>query len=216
MFPPRWFLPYDALFQLITALVALAVAIYALRGYQWIKERTLYALFMAFTLLSAALFINSITLAYTYFVGISYASKTQEMSGADVGFWIYYVISIVALLILVYAYASRLREASVAMAGMMLVGKKAVGGSLLGVAPYMEMVLVALLVVIMIAQVVHLSVKRSWYSLGVSASFFLVLSSHILIMFSPVEDIVHVAGRTLELVGFLTLLAVLCYMRRGR
>lgn len=216
MFPPRWFLPYDALFQLITGLVALAVAIYALRGYQWVKEKTLYALFMAFTLLSAALLINSITLSYTYFVGISYARKTQEMSGADVGFWIYYIISIVALLILVYAYASRLRETSVVLAGMALMGQKVVGGSLIGVAPYMEMVVVALLVVIIIAQVVHLSVKRSWYSLGVSASFFLILSSHILILFSPVEDIVHVAGRTLELVGFLTLLAVLCYLRRER
>lgn len=216
MFPPRWFLPYDALFQLITALVALAIAIYALRGYQWVRERTLYALFLAFSLLSAALFINSITLSYTYFVGISYARKTQEISGADVGLWIYYIISIVALLILVYAYASRLREASLAIAGMAILGKKAVGGSLIEVAPYMEMILVALLVLIMIAQVVHLSVKRSWYSMGVTASFFLILASHILIMFSPVENIVHVAARTLELVGFLTLLAVLCYLRRER
>jgi hypothetical protein len=216
MFPPRWFLPYDAIFQLITALVALAVAVYALRGYQWIKEKTLYALFMAFTLLSAALFINSITLSYTYIVGISYAHGAQEISGADAGFWIYYIISILAFLILVYAYASRLREASVMLAAMALMGQRVVGGSLIGVAPYMEMILVALLVIIVIAQVVHLAVKQSWYALGVTGSFTLVLASHTLIMFSPNEDIVHVAGRIFELVGFLTLLVVLYFLRRGK
>jgi hypothetical protein len=216
MFPPRWFLPYDAISQMITALVALAVAVYALRGYQWVKEKTLYALFLAFTLLSAALFINSITLSYTFIVGIGYAHGVHDVSGADIGFWSYYIISILAMLILVYAYASRLREASVALAAMALMGQRVVGGSLLGVAPYMEMALVALLIIILLAQVVHLSVRRSRYSIGVSFSFALVLSSHILIMFSPTEDIAHVAGRLLELIGFLTLLAVLYFLRRTR
>jgi len=216
MFPPRWFLPYDALFQMITALVALAVAAYALRGYQWVKEKTLYALFLAFTLLSAALFVNGITLAYTFVVGVGFAHGAHEISNADVGFWIYYMISILALLILVYAYASRLREASVVLAAMALLGQRVVGGSLLGVAPYMEMILVALLIIILVAQVVHLAVRSSRYSLGVTASFALVLTSHVLIMFSPNEDIVHVAGRVFEVVGFLTLLSVLYFLRRAK
>ncbi|MDW5564316.1 MAG: hypothetical protein SA339_13960 [Methanomassiliicoccus sp.] len=216
MFPPRWFLPYDAAFQMITALVALAVAVYALRGYQWIREKTLYALFLAFTLLSVALFVNSITLFYTFLVGISFAHHAQNVSGADVGFWIYYIISILALLILVYAYASRLREASVAIAGLIVLGQMEVGGSLIGFAPYMEMVLVALLVIVVTAQAIHLAVKRSWYSLGVTSSFFLILLSHVLLMLSPMEDIVHVAGRTFELIGFLSLLVVLYLLRRGK
>ncbi|MBI0582340.1 MAG: hypothetical protein JET69_04920 [Methanomassiliicoccales archaeon] len=216
MFPPRWFLPYDAAFQLITALVALAVAVYALRGYQWVKEKTLYALFLAFTLLSAALLINSITLSYTYIVGIPYAHFPQNVSGADIGFWIYYIISIMAFIILVYAYASRLREASIAIASMLIMGQKVVGGSLLGVSPYMEMVLVALLVIIVLAQVVHLAVKRNWHSVTVTASFSLVLISHILILFSPTENLIHVIGRIFELAGFLSLLVVLYGLRRGK
>lgn len=216
MFPPRWFLPYDAAFQLITGLVALAVAVYALRGYRWVKERTLYALFLSFTLLSAALLINSITLSYTFIVGVPFAHSAQGPSGADIGFWIYYLISILALLILVYAYAYRLKEASIALAGMMLMGQRVVGGSLLGYSPYMEMILVALLLIIVLAQIVHLSVRRTWHSVSVTASFTLVLISHILIMFSPAEDFNHVIGRMFELAGFLTLLVVLYSLRRGK
>ena len=45
MFPPRWFLPYDALFQLITAFVALAVAMYALKAvsYTHLTLPTIYS-----------------------------------------------------------------------------------------------------------------------------------------------------------------------------
>ena len=156
MFPPRWFLPYDAAFQLITGLVALAVAVYALQGYRWVKERTLYALFLAFTLLSVALLVNSITLSYTYLVDMSFAHHAQGMCGVDIGFWVYYLISALAFLILVYAYASRLQDASIALASMLILGQRAVGGSIVGFAPYMELVLVALLVIIVLAQVFHL------------------------------------------------------------
>ena len=48
MFPPHWFLPYDAIFQLMTAVVALAVALYAYGAMDGFSERTLYALFLAF------------------------------------------------------------------------------------------------------------------------------------------------------------------------
>jgi len=216
MFPPRWFLPYDAAFQLITGLVALAVAVYALQGYRWVKERTLYALFLAFTLLSVALLVNSITLSYTYLVDMSFAHHAQGMCGVDIGFWVYYLISALAFLILVYAYASRLQDASIALASMLILGQRAVGGSIVGFAPYMELVLVALLVIIVLAQVFHLMAKRSWYSIGVTASFSLVLASHVLILFSPGEDTIHVVGRVFELAGFLTLLGVLYLLRRGR
>ena len=156
------------------------------------------------------------TLTYTYLVGFSYARHAHDASGADVGFWIYYIISIIALIILVYAYASRLRDASLVLAAMGLAAQRMVGGSLLGAAPYMEMVVIALLVIIVIAQAAHLTVKRGLYSIAVTWSFLLMLLSHILILLSPVEDVVHVVGRVLELFGFLSLLGVLYLLRRGR
>lgn len=213
MFPPRWFLPYDAIFQLITALVALAVAAYALRGNQWLKERTLNALFMAFLLLAVGLLINGMTLSYTYLQGTSFARGAEPMAMADLGFWMYYVMSILAYSILVFAYAERLREISLAVFAVGM-GERA-GGSLIHAGPYMELILVILLVVIVTAQVAHLIVRRSWYPLMVTLGFICVLLSHILIMVSSIEDLTYVLGRVLELTGFLTLLGVLYGLRRS-
>ncbi len=222
MFPPRWFLPYDALFQLITAFVALAVAMYALRGHQWVRERTLYALFLAFLLLSMGLFINSITLTYTYLSGISFSAASDPFSVADIGFWAYYVMSMFAYSLLLFAYTFRLRESSAVLVGGMLLlaagnggpGGGAAGSSLMIAGPVVELYLVILLIIIVISQLAHLMVRRSRYSIMVTFSFLLILISHLLIMFSSLEDVTYVIGRLLELAGFLSLLGMLYGIRR--
>jgi len=172
-FPPHWFLPYDAIFQLITAFVALAVAVYALKGHQWVKERTLYNIFLAFLLLSIGLFINGITLAYTYAMDISFTTSSDQLSIADIGFWSYYVMSMLAYSLLIFTYASKLRESKIALAGGVgaggsggaggggLPGGGGAGSSLISAGPVMELILVILLLIIVIAQIAHLAVKRS-------------------------------------------------------
>ncbi len=214
MFPPRWFLPYDAIFQLITAVVALAVAMYALRGHQWVRERTLFALFLAFLLLSLGLFINGVTLSYAWLTGISFSHSGSSSAIADFGFWAYYVMSLIAFSILVLAYTHRLRESSLALAAGGMMGRG--GAGLVVIGPLLELFLVILLFVIIVAQLAHNIVKHSRYSALVTFSFVLLLLSHLLIMFSSLEDIIYVIGRLLELSGFLALLAVLVGLRRAR
>jgi hypothetical protein len=227
MFPPHWFLPYDAIFQLITAFIALAVAMYALRGHRWVQERTLYALFLAFLMLSVGMFVNGLTLTYTYIFDISFKTSSSALSIADIGFWAYYIVSMIAYSLLIFAYTSRLRESSIVLAGGLFgAGSNGSGGggtggggtggsSLLTLGPFMEMILVILLIIVVIAQLAHLVVKRNRYSIMVTLSFLLLLMSHILIMFSSLEDIVYVAGRFLELFGFVALFAVLYGLRRS-
>jgi hypothetical protein len=226
MFPPRWFLPYDAIFQLITAFVALAVALYALKGHQWIRERTLYFLFLAFLLLSVGLFVNGMTLTYAQLMGISFTAPSDPLSIVDLGFWTYYAIQILAYSLLVFAYAMRLRVSALAM-GIILGaggggpgpggggGAGGAGSTLISAGPFAELSLVILLLIIVVAQLAHMVVKRSTSSIMVTFSFLLLLMSHLLIMFSSLEDIVYVIGRSLELVGFLSLLGVLLNLRRG-
>lgn len=212
MFPPRWFLPYDAIFQLITAVVALAVAMYALKGHQWVRERTLFALFLAFLLLSLGLFINGITLSYASLTGISFSHSGSSSAIADFGFWAYYVLSLIAFSILVLAYANGLRESSMALAAGGMMGRGGAGLVLAG--PLLELFLVILLFVIIVAQLAHNIVRHNRYSALVTFSFVLLLLSHLLIMFSSLEDVIYVVGRLLELSGFLALLAVLVGLRR--
>lgn len=220
MFPPRWFLPYDAIFVLIAAFVALAVALYALHGYRWVRERTLYALFLAFLLLSIGLFINGITLSYSYATGVTFSKFGSSSLVADVGFWTYYLMSMVAYSLLVFAYAKRLRESTTALAAGSGMGKGlgsgGVGTSLVAAGPVMELVLVILLLVILIAQMANLTVKRNRYSTLVTVSFALLLTSHILFMFSAMGDAAYVAGRVVELAGFISMLSVLLGLRGAK
>ena len=215
MFPPRWFLPYDAAFQLITALVALAVALYALRGYRWVRERTLYALFLAFLLLSVGLFVNGITLSYASFTGVTFSKMGSSSMVADIGFWAYYIMSILAYSLLLFAYVDRLRESSIALAAGGMMGKGGAGESLVAAGPILELALVILLFIVLIVQLAHLTVRRNRYSVLVTASFTLLLLSHLLMMFSSLEDLIYVAGRMLELGGFISLLLVLVGLRRA-
>jgi hypothetical protein len=215
MFPPRWFLPYDAVFQIVLAMVALAVAAYALRGHQMIKERTLFALFLSFLLMSIALFVNAATLSTTYVTATTFARTAQPASAADMGFWIYYLLSIMALTILIYAYADRLRGTTAAAAGALFLGTAA-GGSLLEAGPVLEMAIVILLALVVMAQVLHYLSKRNKFSLMVAVSFSLILLGHLLIMVSSYEDSLYVLARFFELAGFISILVVLYLLMRGK
>ncbi len=73
MIPPRWFLPYDVMIQLITAFVALAVGLFAYRGFALIRDRTFKALSIAFVLLSMGFFIKGLALAMAWAYGVGYA-----------------------------------------------------------------------------------------------------------------------------------------------
>jgi len=219
MFPPNWFLPFDAAFQVLTAFIALAVSLYSLHGHRWIGERTLYALFLAFLMLSIGLFINGITLTYSTLAGVTFSGNGSSSVIADIGFWAYYIMSILAYSLLVYAYADRLRGPSAVVAaagaGMGRGWGGGIGQTLVAAGPIMELVLVILLLVVVIAQLAHLTVKRNRFSVTVTLSFVLLLISHILIMFSSLEDTIYVAGRLFELGGFITLLIMLAGLRRA-
>ena len=79
----------------------------------------------------------------------------------------------------------------------------------------MELVLVILLFIIIVAQLAHNDRQAQQYSILVTFSFALLPMSHLLIMFSSMEDMIYVVGRMLELSGFLALLAVLVGLRRA-
>jgi|GEM_PF-3117973 len=209
MFPPRWFIPLDVLFQLFTAVVALGIGLHALRGYLWIKERILYALFLAFMLLSAGLFVNGLTLAYAMSAGLNLGRKVALP--VEVGYWAYYLLGILALSILAYAYLHRLRERNLALAAG---GAAAATSSIVTYGPALELALSALLFIILAAQLAHLQVRRTRTAVLVALGFFLLLASHVLALVSQIGDLVYVASRVVQLGGFLTLLLALYHPRR--
>ncbi len=206
MFPPPWFLPLDIIFQLVTAIVCLIVAAFAFRGYQWIGERSLMFLYAAFSLLAAAFFLNGITMGYALFARLTFARAAAPFVFVDLGFWLYFILQALAYILLAYAYHRRLKDMPSSLA--------LIGGSLLFAAPLFETLIVLSLFIIVAAQVAHYMTSKSRNSWIVTRSFLLILISQILILFGAFFQIGYVSGKIIQLVGFLSLLALL-YRLRG-
>lgn len=206
MLPPRWFLPYDTIIQILTAVIALAVGLYAYRGYKWTQDRTLRGLILAFLLLALGFFVKGLALGYAWGYGVNYAENGTLVGVLDIGFWAYYILSIAAYAILVYAYSKKLTAQSVAMA--------TAGLTLLLISPFFELISVILLLIILIAQLMHLMVKRTFNAEVVTMSFGLLLLSHVFLMFSRASDLLFMIGAIIQLTAFVSLLLVL-YRLRG-
>jgi hypothetical protein len=205
MFPPRWFVPYDILIQLVMVLISAGIAVYAFKGFQWIKERSLYFLSMAFSLLAIGFFANGVTLSYALWVAVPEPHGPMSMPWIDLGFWLYYLFSIAAFSILVYAYARNAKGAPVALA--------AFGVVLSAAAPVLQSIIIVLLLLVVIAQVAHLLHHRTKFSALVMISFSFIFLSNVMIFTSGWESDQYVIGKVVQLGAFLTLLFMMLLMR---
>lgn len=206
MFSPRWFMPYDVLIMLVMTAVSMGIAIYALRGFRWVKERSLYYLYLAFILLAIGFFANGLTLGYDFLQRTGDPHSFQPMMFIDLGYAVYFSCSIVAYGILAYAYFRNVRDASIAAAifGVLLTSSL----------PAIECIIIILLFALVLAQIIHLSIHRSRYSMVVCSSFALILVSHVLVLMSDMDhQDYYVFGKLLQLGAFVMLLALLLKMR---
>jgi len=205
MYPPRWFLPVDVVISLVITVVSMGIAIYSLHGFRWVKERSLHFLYLAFTLLAIGFFANGLTFGYAYLAKVNFARASTALAVADLGLWIFYLLSIAAYFILVYAYWRNVREISIATAAV---------SALVLWGPILDAVLVILIFVIVFAQATHFSMRRSKNAVIVTGSFALILLSQILLLMGNIDANLYVGGKVLELFAFLALLYPLIKMRR--
>jgi hypothetical protein len=209
MLTPHWFLPYDSILQFITTLLALAVSMFAYRGYRWIQDRTFKALYISFALLATGFFIKGLVLAFTFAYGVNYAEHGTLVDVLALGFWIYYILTIIAFGTLVYVYSGRLSKNSMALAAV-------TGTTLLLVNPFFELVIVVLLLIIIMAQLAHIAVRRSVNAEVVTFGFTALLIGHILFMLGAANDLLYVFGTIFQLIAFASLILVLHRLREPK
>jgi len=106
--PPHWFMPLDATIQLLTGIVALAVALYAYRGYRWVQEGSLLRIFVAFLLLALAFIISGVVMSFAQVQHMSFEEAAGFGDLTQAGFALYYALSIAAYGVLIYTYWRRL------------------------------------------------------------------------------------------------------------
>lgn len=199
-------MPLDATIQMFTGIVALAVALYARRGYQWVQESSLYRIFVAFSLLAAAFIISGAVMAFAEIQHITFDQAAGSGALTQAGFALYYGLSIAAYAILIYTYWKQLGLFAAAPMGPLVLFNS----------PPLELVLILLLGIIVCAQLLH-EKGKGWRSrVVIMVSFILVLVSHVLILLESGsnEYDLYLLARGLQMVGF-GLMVVFLY-RLGR
>ena len=199
-------MPLDATIQMFTGIVALAVALYARRGYQWVQESSLYRIFVAFLLLAVAFIISGAAMALAEVQHITFDQGVGSGALTQGGFALYYALSIAAYAILIYTYWKQIGLLAAAPMGPLILFNS----------PPLELVLILFLGVIVCAQVLHQGGK-GWKGRGaVMVSFVLVLVSHILILLESGSNAydLYLLARGLQMAGF-GLMVVFLY-RLGR
>jgi hypothetical protein len=204
--PPNWFMPLDATIQLFTGIVALAVALYALRGHRWIQENSLYQIFVAFLFLAIAFIISGVVMSFAAIQHMTFDQAVGLGVLTQGGFAVYYCLSIAAYIVLLYTYWRRLGWFAAAPIGPLVLFNS----------PPLELIVILLLGLIILAQVTP-EKGRSWRSHStVTLSFILVLVAHILILYESGSNdyTLYLLARGLQTLGF-SLMVVFLY-RLGR
>jgi hypothetical protein len=204
--PPRWFLPLDASIQMFTGVIALAVALYARRGYQWVQESSLYRIFVAFLLLGMAFFISGLVMSFAQIQQIAFDQAVGSGALTQAGFALYYGFSIAAYGVLLHTYWRQLG----------LLAAAPIVPLVLFNSPPLELVVIVLLGLIVSAQVLRERGKGCGRGGVVTFSFVLVLISHTLIFFESGSNdyTLYLLARGLQMLGF-SLMVVFLY-RLGR
>jgi len=204
--PPHWFMPLDATIQMFTGIVALAVALYARSGYQWVQENSLYRIFVAFLLLAIAFIVSGVVMSFAQIQQMTFDQAVGSGALTQAGFALYYGLSIAAYGVLVYTYWRQLGLLAAAPMGPLVLFNS----------PPLELVIVLLLGFIIFAQILH-EKGQDWKGRGVvTISFILVLISHILILFESGSNdyLLYLMARGLQMIGF-ALMVIFLY-RLGR
>lgn len=199
-------MPLDATIQMFTGIVALAVALYARRGYQWVQERSLYRIFVAFLLLALAFIASGVVMSFAQIQQMTFDQAVGSGALMQAGFALYYGLSIAAYGVLVYTYWRQLG----------LFAAAPIGPLVLFNSPPLELMIILLLGFIISAQILH-EKGQGWRNRGVvTISFVLVLTSHILILFESGSNdfMLYLLARGLQMFGF-ALMVVFLY-RLGR
>lgn len=204
--PPLWFTPLDITMQLITGVIALAVALYAYRGYSWIRSQTLFCIFLAFFLLTLAFLISGLTMSFAYIEQMTYDQTVGPGLLMQMGFSFYYGLSIVAFGLLLYTYIRQ--PMGLAMAAM--------GPIVIFSSPSLEMILFILVGLIIIALIFREERPFGGNSGLVMVSFVLLLLSHMFILFTFGYQPMYFVAKAFQICGFAIMGFVLYRLGRAK
>ena len=218
MVGPLWFVGFDSLMEFVAFIIALAIAYQAFKGYRVGKQRTLLYLHFSFALLSAGLLIDSLA----GFLGLLSRALGGTLVLTVVGYSIYFMAQVLAYGILIFAYVSQARTLSATSRSLCVAAALGFGtlqavpipaikllGRLVEYHPVAEIILLFLVFYITLQTGLNYSATKDRNAFLVFLGFLLLALSHLLFILMPFGALLFVIGHVLQLLGFVSLLAML-------
>lgn len=201
----RWFIGFDSVMELVSCLIAFAVAYQAFKGYRLTKDRTFLYLQFSFILLAAGLLVDG--LAGLFLLRGALVSRLAPLT--ELGYTILFLSQVVAYVTLIYAYLLKTRLLALETLSFVAI-------PLLGYNITSELILVFLLFFISAQTAINFSVRRNPASLLVMLAFGMLTLSHLFFMLTPFDPRLFVFAHVAQLSGFVLLLAMLLQVNRSK
>lgn len=201
----RWFIGFDSVMELVSFLIAFAVAYQAFKGYRLTKDRTFLYLQFSFILLAAGLLADG--LAGLLLLRGALTSRLAPLT--ELGYTILFLSQVVAYVTLIYAYLQKTR--SLALESLALVTIPLLGYNITS-----ELILVFLLFFISAQTAINFSVRKNSASFLVMLAFGMLTLSHLFFMLTPFDPRLFVFAHVAQLAGFVLLLVMLLQVNRSK
>jgi len=199
---PVRFYGLDTVIYLISAAIGLMIAYKAYRLYDYSGKKQHLYLALAFTLLGIALATLTLTTSFTYYSmlftesGIYFFDPLFNVD--DLGFWIYYIASFVAYLLLAFIYFPQRRAAFVP--------------AIFFSARYFEyfnIVLFFIIAFVAFRAVTNYLATRSKPAFLVALAFVMIAAYHAILPFAAFSKVAYVIAHGAHIAGFGSLLIML-------
>jgi hypothetical protein len=201
--------------EFIAFIIALAVAYQALKGYRFTKQRTLWYVHFSFAVLSAGLLIDSLAV----FLGILARALRAAVAVTLVGYSVYFFAQALAYCMLIYAYVSQTRTLNMwsipvllaSMFGFATLQSPPIRllGPLIEYHPVSEILLLFLVFYVAVQTGLNYSATKDRNAFLVFLAFVFLALSHLFFILQPIGPLLFVIGHVLQLLGFVSLLAML-------
>ncbi|MEM2896038.1 MAG: hypothetical protein QW265_00175 [Candidatus Bathyarchaeia archaeon] len=190
--------------EILDAAIALLIGYFAFRGFRVIKERIFLYLHFSFTLLGVGLLAHGLTTRTLVLNPGRWA-----ISLSNFAYMIYFFMELIAYSLLIFAYLQQTKAlaSSVGLAALPV---------LIEYNPVSEIVIFCLTVFITAQCAVNYSVRRNSNSLLVLIGFALIASSHAVFPLIRLSGALFLMAHALQSIGFISLLAMLLRVTRGR
>ena len=199
------------LMELVSSAVSFMIGYYAFKAYKSYSSRGLFLLHSGFTVLGISLTLRVVTTFYIVALRVLDVPSQALRSALSFAGLVFTLTQLFAYSLFVLAYVFQAK--SVEKTSLMVAAFPLLYLSFFN--PYLELIALVLLGYVSAQTLINLLLKKNLDSFLVFLGFSLMLLSHLCFLFMIVNELLLLLGQTLQMIGFLSLLAMLARVSKS-